>query len=119
AFVDDRRLDYVLQPLGVGVRDARPVAEELVEPRELRDADRAEDVGEAVVEPRLHDVEVAARLDPVVAHAPDRVRQLAVVRRDGSALAGRDDLSRVERETRERAERAARSRATLRGERAG
>ncbi len=80
--------------------------------------DRAEDVGEAVVRAGRRDLEVAARLDPVVAHPAHGVRDLVVGGRDGAALTGRDDLARVKREAAEHAEAAARPSARARAERA-
>src|SRR4051812_40220028 len=109
ALVRDRRLHVVAEPLGVAGGDARPRSQELVEARELWNPHRAEDIREPVVEPRFGDLEVGPRLDPVVAHAADRDRELGVFGRDGAALAGGDDLAWVEGEAPERAEAAART----------
>src|SRR5918994_6007522 len=49
AFVRGGRRYDPLQALGVGGRDARARGEQLVEAPDLRDPDRAEDVGEAAV----------------------------------------------------------------------
>ena len=55
------QLDDPGEPLGVPGGDALARLEQLVEPLELRDAEGAEHVGEAVVETGLRDVEVAVR----------------------------------------------------------
>src|SRR4051812_10465006 len=117
--VRDRRLHDVAEPFGVAGGDARPRGQELVEARELWNPDRAEDVREPVVEPRFGDLEVGPRLDSVMAHAADRDRELGVVGRDGAALAGGDDLARVEGEAAQRAEAPARAPTAARAERAG
>ena len=86
--------------------------QQLFEPGELRDPDRAEEIGQPVVEPGLRDVEVAPRHDAVVAKPANGVGELRVVGRDGAALAGGDDLPRVKRQAAHRSERAA-GRATV------
>ena len=62
------RVDDPAQALGVAGRDPRSRLEQLVEPRELRDADRAEDVREPVVGAGLRDLEVGLWLDPAMSH---------------------------------------------------
>ena len=57
--------------------------------------------------------------DPVVSQAAHRGRQLGLVRGHGAALAGRDDLARVERQAGEQPERPAWRPAVARPERAG
>src|SRR5262245_17976926 len=93
-----------LEALRVAGREPLPLLEPLLQPAELGDSEGAQNVGEPVVEPRRADLEVAARLDPVVAQATDRVGHLCVVRRHRTALTGGDDLPRVEREAAEAAE---------------
>ena len=73
---------------------------------------------EAVVRAGRRDLEVAARLDPVMAHPAHGVGDVVVGGRDGAAFASRDDLPRVEREAAEHAEAAARPPARARAERA-
>src|SRR4029077_14677789 len=96
------------QPLGVAGGDPGPRFEEPVQTGELRDPDGAENVGEPVVQARMSDLEVATGLDPVVAHTAKRPGEERVVGGDGAALAGGDDLPRVEREAGEGAKAAAR-----------
>src|SRR5712691_2822463 len=62
-----RRLDGAAEPFGVRHGDPPAGCEQLVEPRELRDPDRALEVRQAVVRRRLWDVERAAVNDSVVA----------------------------------------------------
>jgi hypothetical protein len=64
ALVGTRGLDDVTEALGVPGRDPGASLQELAEARELRDPDRAEDVGEAVVQTRVRDFEAPAGLDP-------------------------------------------------------
>ena len=110
----------VAQPLGVALGDARARGEQLVEPARLRDPDRAEDVREAVVEPgRRHVGRRRASASRGCAARRDRVGERGVVRRDGAALARRDDLARVEAEAAGDAEPSARAPAVARAERAG
>src|SRR2546426_679947 len=85
-------------PVEVALGEPRPGLEQLLEPAQLRDPDRAEDVGEPVVRARRPDLEVASRLDPVVPVAADRVGELLARGRDGASLPGRDDLARMERQ---------------------
>ncbi len=100
-------------------RDALAGGVELLEPRELGDPDRAEKIGQPVVEARRRDVEVTAGHDAVVAESANRVGELGLVGRHGSPLAGGDDLARVERETAHQPERPARRVPVARAERAG
>src|SRR5204862_4527084 len=116
-FLGAGQLDETLEPLGVRGREPLARAEQLLEARELRDADRAEDVGEPVIEPRGRDLERAAAVDAVVAHLADPLRELGVVRRDRAALARRDDLARMERQAAEPPQAAARTATLPRAER--
>src|SRR5919201_6476518 len=93
-----RKVDETGEPLGVRGGQALTRPQELLKPAELRDADRAEDVREPVVQARARDLELAAAINAVVAHLADALSQDAVGSGHGAALAGRDDLSRVERE---------------------
>ena len=99
--------------------DALARGEQLLEPGELRDPDRAEKVGQPVVETGRRDVEVAARHDAVVAELAERIGELRLVGRDGPALARGDDLARVERQAAHQAERSARRIPVAGAERAG
>src|SRR5207248_11222482 len=108
ALVRGREVDQTGESLGIRVGEPLARLEELLAAAELRAPDRAQDVREPVVEPRGRDLEVAVRLDSVVAHAANRVGDPGVVRRDSAALAGRDDLARMKRETAEPAEPSAR-----------
>ena len=109
----------MLEPLRVPPGDALARRVQLLEPRELGDPDRAEKIGQPVVEARRRDVEVAARHDAVVAEPANRVGELGLVGRHGPPLAGGDDLARVEREAAHQPERPARRVAVARAERAG
>jgi len=100
-------------------RDAGTRGVQRLEAAELWDANRAQDVREAVVEPRLRDVEVAARGDAVVTEPAHRVGELRVGRRHCAALARRHDLARVKGEAAQDAERAARAAAVGGAESAG
>ena len=113
------RLDQTVEPLLVRLGERVPRLPKLVEAAELREPDRAEDVGQAVVEASFRNVEVATWGDSVVPHAPHGVRELLAPSRDRSAFAGGDDLARMERETRELAEPSARHPSPARAERAG
>ena len=93
------------QPLGVAAGDPRARREQLVQPPQLRQPDGAEDVRQPVVEPRRGHVGVGERAPAVVAQPRDRVGDALVVGRDRAALAGRDDLARVEAEAADEAER--------------
>ena len=97
------------EPLVVGVGDPRPRREQLVEAAQLRQPDGGEDVGEAVVEAGLGHVGVGERAPAVVAEPRDLGGDPLVVGRDRAALAGGDDLARVEAEARRQPERAARA----------
>ena len=68
----------VSEALGVAVGDPRARGEQLVEPRELRDADRAQDVREAVVQPRHGHVGRRERLPAVVRDLADRRGDLGI-----------------------------------------
>src|ERR1051326_6427228 len=100
--------------VGGGEPGARGV--ELAQPAQLREADRAEDVREAVVQAGRGHVVVPPS---VMAQGADAFGRLEVVRRDCTALSRRDDLARVEGEAAERAEPAACAPAATRAERAG
>ena len=107
----------VAQALAVRRGDPRSFGQELVEARELGRADRAEEVGETVVETgRGHVVAVAPA---VVAQAPHGLGDAVVVGRDGPTLARRDDLAGMEREAGGEAERAAGAVAPPAAERTG
>src|SRR5262245_6966404 len=95
-------LEALLVPAGY------PLArlEQLVQAGELRDADRTQEVGQAVVEAGRG--QLAGRDPAVVPEPADGRVEIGVVRRDRAALARRDDLARVEREAAERPERSAR-----------
>src|SRR4029453_3032288 len=108
ALIRRRQPNPALQPLGVGSGEPLALLQQLRQPAELWDADGAKDVRQPVVETRCTNVEVAARLDAMVAKPADRVGDLALVRRHRSALAGGDDLARVEGETAQPPEPAAR-----------
>src|SRR5437764_2207031 len=119
ALVGERKPHEPCEALGIGGGDPLPCLQELLEPAELRDAHRAEDVRQAVVEAGRRDLEVTVRLDAVVPQAPDRVGNLRVVRGDGAALARGDDLARMEGQAPERPEPAARTPSPARTERSG
>ena len=114
-----RRLDEAGEPLLVEARDALARGQQLRQPAQLRQPERAQHVREAVVRARRADLEVAARLDPVVAQPPDAVGDLLRVGGHGAAFTRRHDLAGVEREAAERAERAARPALRAGAERAG
>ena len=97
--------------------DALARREELLESCQLRDADRAEEIGKAVVEARRR--HVAERRPAVMPEAPHGGVEPCLVGRDRAPLPGRDDLARVEREARRHPERAARRSAVARAERPG
>ena len=73
-----RDVDEPREPLRVARRDALPRREQLVEPLELRDAERAEDVREAVVDAGSA-MSSPLGVEPVVAQTADRGRELGVV----------------------------------------
>jgi hypothetical protein len=107
------------EPLAVAGCDPLVGGTQLGEAAQLRDSERAQDVAQAVVERRPRHVVVGVRRKPaVVAERADALGERCVVRRDRAALAGRDDLPRMEREAAEPAERAARPAAARRAERA-
>ena len=109
----------MLESLRVPAGNALARGEQLLEPLELRDPERAEHVRQPVVETGLRDVERPARDDAVMAQAPDRVGELRVVGRDGAALPGRDDLPRMEGEAAHQRRASRRAAAVARAERAG
>src|SRR2546427_440849 len=82
------------QALGIPDRDALVRGEQLLEPAELRQPERAENVAQPVVEGRTRHVVVARRGRPaVVSQGAGPLGELGVVRRDRTALACRDDLA--------------------------
>src|SRR5438105_5585708 len=119
ALVRARELDQAVQPRRVRRRDSLALAEELLEPPQLRNADGAEDVGEPVVQAGARDLELAAAVDAVVSELANPLRELGLRRRHSAALARRDDLARVEREAAEPTQAAAGSIAPARAERSG
>src|SRR4029079_16465040 len=88
----------VCERLSLPAGHALARGEEAFEALELREPERAEDVGEAVVEAGRLDVRRLPWGAPVVARAAHGGRELGLVRSHGAALAGRDDLARVERQ---------------------
>ena len=87
------------QRLRVERRDPRPRGEQLVEPLQLSDAERAGEVVEPVVEAQPVVVEPAHVGRPaLVALGVDALLDLGRRRQDGAALARRDLLVRVEAE---------------------
>ena len=111
--------DELLEALAVPPGDTLARGKQALEPLELRDAERAEHVGKAVVEAGRRRCRRRRAGDPVVAEPADRGGELGLVGRHGAALAGRHDLPGVEREAREKAESAARRPAIAGSERAG
>src|SRR5581483_1693774 len=100
ALVGGRQPDrQIREPLRVPRRDRLAGREQLLQPPHLRDPDRAEDVGEPVVERAPGHVVVAVgRAPAVVAVRAHALRHRRVVRRHRAALAGGDDLAWMERE---------------------
>jgi hypothetical protein len=95
------------EPLAVERRDARPPGEQLLEPFELGEAERAGDVVEPVVEAEPVVIEPAhVRRPALVALGVDAFLRLGVGTHDHASLARRDLLVRVEAEDGEVAARA-------------
>ena len=119
--VRQRWLDAVevREQLLVALGRRGPEPENLVEPLELRDADRRGDVGEAVVvaEPRVLEPSAPCPHVPGCERLLSRRHCSSVGRDDDAALAGRDLLVRVEGEDGEVAVRAERPALVLRAER--
>ncbi len=106
ARVDGRQLEsrVTCQPLDVARRELATSCQPLLEPFELRSAERGGDVGQSVVVAELdHRVgPVAAgrqlRLDAVVAEAAQGGGEVVAVGQDRATLPGRHDLGRMEAE---------------------
>ncbi len=106
-------------------RELASAGQECVEPRELRAAECRTDVGEPVVVAELHHgvgpVRPGRELrrDPVVAEAPQPIREVVAIGQDGTTFARGQDLRRVEAQDRHVGERADGPPAASRAQRMG
>ena len=94
------QLDQTCKPVFVAARHSLTRREQFLQPLDLRDSERAQDIRQPVVEAcGRHVVVAVGRAPPVIAQRAGALREIAIACRQSAAVAGRHDLPRVKRET--------------------